>query len=535
MKRYFTALSDFYFLNKKIFKSNRFLFICLLAVFIIFDSRALSVDLLNGYDVDEFYFLRIMYSRQYYGFNHLEPQKFFSGFYSYGRLFWIINFIITYIPFAFEKYNAALFITRFLSSVFAVQGLLILKEIISRFGHKKLLLYTVCLLALSMIYFWAVGSWIHPDWIMMFFLLLAFYYYFDIQHDELRAPVNFLMAMAIALALKVQTLQLMPLLFLYTFKEFLLHPTIAGFIASVKKSFVAGIVLAVVFVVLNPYLLHPQGPKLFFDSFTKDLVSNKNNYWSAHIPTLAEKLDAYAGAYLSIGIMLIILVLALIFVYRNIKNLRANYEKFAFIISWVIMATYYMAFVNKTWAHYYLPIAVMALIVFYFTYPATQLKPNFSYALLTIVAVLQTVNLYQHFHVLTAWLYPEKILTTNNSYQLRNDITNFLDKHPDSKHAHLSFTYLLPIPLSSAHLNMNNVYHIPVVDHEQLTKISKLAPYPPDYVIVQKNMYYDGAGKSSRPENDAPVALIDSIKAGKIDHYKLIDSTKELLYIKRMK
>ena len=533
MKKYFTALGEIYRLNKLVFKRNVLLFVILLIPFLVIDYRVIDIDFVDAYDVDEFFFLKVLYSRQFFGFNHLDLQKFFSGFYSYGRPFWIIDFLVTYLPFTFHKYNLALFLTRVVSSLFAIQGFLIFKETLYKLAGKGYALLLITVTTLLMTYFWAAGSWLHPDWMMMYFVLLAFYYFFN-ERIENNHSQAFLMAIAIAVAVKVQSLQFMPLVALYLAKPFFLAPSVKTFINAVKQNLIALLVIGIVFIVLNPYLVHPKGPGLFYESFAKDMASNKTNNDAGYLPTFADKVNVFANAYLSPWVVILIAVAAVLFAVKGLSRFKLHYEGLVFIVTTVVVIAYYILMVNKAWPHYYLPIPFMLLLVMAITLPALLQKPQLLNMALGLVVVLQLVNTIVRFDYFKDWAQPQRRLAAAGNYAQYNAIVKTLNQFPDIKTASVMFTYDLPIPVNACHLDFSNVNHTPAPSLAELRHVSRLDPKPVDYLVVQKSKFYAADGIHALPAYKWSAALIDSIKAGQVADYKVASTDSSFIYIRRV-
>jgi hypothetical protein len=534
MRKYFTALAEIFKFNQLLFKKNWLLFAVLLVPFLIIDHRVIDIDLVDAYDVDEFFFLKILYSRQFYGFNHLDVQKFFSGFYSYGRPFWIINFIATYIPFAFHKYNTALFVSRIISSLFAIQGFLIFKETLYQLTRSKVSVITISILTLLMTYFWAAGSWLHPDWLMMYFMLLAFHYFFTSAKHGNYTSQAFLMALAIAVGVKVQSLQFMPLLALYYAKPFFVAPSVKTFISAVKQNLIAVLVIGIVFLALNPYLLHPKGFPLFAESFAKDMASNKDNNGAGYIPTFNDKVNVFAAAYLSQWIVALVALLSLWFAVFSLKNFKEQYEKLSFILTTAVVIAYYIFMVNKAWPHYYLPIPFMILLLVAFVLPALFKKIQMLRAALGILIILQIISTVVHFNYFMDWAQPQRRLSRNHNYEKYKVIAQTLNQYPDCKNASVMFTYDLPIPVNACHLDFNRVSHSPAPTLTELRYVSHFEPNPVDYLVIEKSKFYRPGSNQALPGATRIVALIDSIKAGQVSDFKAIAADSSFVYIKRV-
>lgn len=316
------------------------------------------------------------------------------GFYQYGFIYFFLNLLGVTPAILLDQTTFAIAIPRVITSLFAVGSLVFIYKF-SRLYIEKVpaLLFTIFFVTMPA--FWYNATWFHPDWPMTFWLL-GFVYF--LAKDKFEYSTNFWFAVlcyALAIAFKYQAITALPLLGLYVFYDNLKYITYANLLPRLKMLAIALISTVSIFILANPYILHPMGWNAFSGSFLANMESNAQNHGSAHEVTLIDKVNFAIGDYYLNIIFFFIFNLAAIWLAWRLfrKSERSIFPLIA--INYLINITYLLLFVNKAWQMYYLPVMTVGILLFiYFIKSLPQVKQKYLLVGALIVQLLVFGNSY---------------------------------------------------------------------------------------------------------------------------------------------
>ncbi|WP_300642616.1 glycosyltransferase family 39 protein [uncultured Helicobacter sp.] len=381
------------------------------------------------------------------GYLSLDLEKMFRiEFYNYGYIYYLLNVLVT-APFNLvEKYDWAIFAPRFVNGVFSVLNLWMVYKIANLYlaKNRSLLLVIFCLLIPG---FWHYGYIFKPDVFQAFFVLCSVYF---LCLDNFAYKKNFylsvlMLGLGIGVA-KFQAIMFAPLLCIYVFIPFLNKPTLKGFWQGCWKSFVVVLCLLLIWIVTNPYLLHPTGMKVWWNMFVFNMQSNATNHGSYTHISLVEKIWMENRFFLSIPI---ILFLSISFIVKIYKKRQYDNVWFCVFITFCISLAYLLLLVNKTWGSYYVSTIYLALLLLIPFFKRRQW-------LIGLLFALQVVNI---FCSQSIEYFAKRKTQTNETIQKSNEIVDVLKGNIDNTNVRI----YIDNPNFSYHqlgLTYKNVYQL---------------------------------------------------------------------------
>jgi 4-amino-4-deoxy-L-arabinose transferase-like glycosyltransferase len=373
-------------------------------IFFIFDYRWLDIATLQLYTADDYGFhgiLRKMYNAITDG---NFKRAFQYNFYSYGYSFFLLNEILCFPFIAAGNIEMVIFIPRMVSAVCALVSVYYIYKL-SRLYISEIASLLIVIFIMSMPAFWRNAVWFHPDWMMTCFLVISCYHLAIDQHEFGKNYRRALIFMGMAAGVKVQAITFIPLVLGYIFYDELTTLNFRSFALSVKRAFKAGFIVVLIFVLNNPYLLHPKGLRSFVTNVAFNMESNASNHFTYLDVTFMERLQVVDEYYLNYLFFALLLLLNIFIIVRSIV-LKEKNVFFITALSCIVNLIYLFVAVNKAWQHYYISsmlIAILALI------PATRLMlPRFAAWTLAVFCLLQF-----------AWYfnkYPEFISRDKNAF-----------------------------------------------------------------------------------------------------------------------
>lgn len=339
--------------------------ILVLATLIYVDAQYTNIGFLPLHSIDEHVFHGSLES-MYGGVVDFMPSKLFSyGFYQYGFIYFLLNLLICLPAFLLEYTSLTVFLPRLVTSLFAVGSLVLAYKFAKHYlGSIASVLFVFCIVTMPA--FWFNATWFHPDWAMTFFLIGSTFF---LQKDGWRFGREFYIAIlsfSLAVAFKYQAVTALPLIVMYVFYDNIRNPTTVGLKLALKRFSLSFVAVMGIFILSNPFILHPTGWKLFVGSFVVNLHSNATNHGITAIPTLWDKIHGAVGDYY-VGIVLFVLLLVVaIFSFKPLFK-RLDRSIFPVIsINFIINLVYLLFFVNKSWQIYYLPVILLgSLLILY--------------------------------------------------------------------------------------------------------------------------------------------------------------------------
>lgn len=338
-----------------------------LAVFIFLDLRHTDIIALQYYSIDEYSFQHVLY-KMHDGIRHADVRNIFQyTFYSYGFSYFFITDLLAF-PFLYtHNYELAIVIPRLLSSVAAVLALVYSYKILRLYVSAAAALILTALL-LTFPGFWLNGSWFHPDVLMTTLLIIAVYYFCK---DLFAFKRNYWLGVLFfseAIAIKLQAFTFLPLLLLILFHEEVTLFSFARFGANLWRAVKTGALLIGVFLLNNPFLLHPKGLRSFAGMFAENMQSNSTNHFSKVPVTITDKIHLALHDYYLLAPLLALLMLgALLFILKHFRDQKYHVLYFL-VVALLVNVVYLFLFVQKTWQHYYLTIGFLWMLTGVFLY-----------------------------------------------------------------------------------------------------------------------------------------------------------------------
>lgn len=360
-----------------------------LGFFAYMGYRYMDIQFLPATGGDEsvqFYQLLNMYE----GFRHFDIEKIFRfEFYNYGFVWYLLNLLVVAPFHILHNDSIAIFAPRVLNGVFSVLCLWMVYKI-SRLYLSGLYSYGIVLFVLLMPGFYAEGYLFKPDVFQAFFLLCSVYllaldnfsfgrkYYFSI--------VVFGLAVGVA---KFQAVMFFPMIFAYAFVPFFSSFGFKGFKKSFNRCVFSFLMVAFVWILTNPYLLHPRGFLAWWEMFVFNMHSNATNHGHYNHISLAQKIFSVVDFYFfEIFVFAILVVFCLIlfwrFFYLSVK--KESFDKSIFVcvgIGFFVSLIYLLFMVNKAWSNYYLSTIYLGVLLFI---PLFELK-NIKWILPLLLAI----------------------------------------------------------------------------------------------------------------------------------------------------
>ena len=463
--------------------------------------RHLNIGFLSLYSIDEYAFhgsLVYMYD----GLTSLDIKKlFYFRFYSYGFGFFFINLIATAPFFAVDNIEMTIYIPRIITSLFAVGSVWFVYKT-ARLYSTKYISILIALIILTMPGFYRNALWFHPDWMMTFFVVLSVYLF---AKDDWNFKKYFWWATAafgFSLATKIQAITFIPFVFLYIFYDSFKYKTFKGLKQKIKLFFKSiGIALSI-FIIANPYLIHPSGLKAFTLSFVANMKSNAENHGVDAEVTISDKLlnviDFY---YMEVALFIIILALAIYISFTIFKKSSKKSILPLISIYFIVNIAYLFFIVNKDWQHYYLTIfTLIPLILMY----VTNRFNKYNYLILGIFIAVQ-VSL--HIPEYRPLLNPIIELSKEERLKISNDLNSVLEPFVTSDTNILISAYQ-PFDFRSIGLVYENVH---LVSEEILEDMFVLEVYlkkpmaedrpkfkQKDFIVLSKNSIYFKEGAKDK-------------------------------------
>jgi len=418
-------------------------------VFVIFafvNFRHLNIGFLSLVEIDEYAFHHSLMN-MFEGVIELNLKKIFSFYlYSYGFIFFLINLIFTFPFFLFDNIEMTIYFPRIVSALFAVASLYII-YIFALNRSSKLVSYLIVLFVLTMPGFWRNAFWFHPDWMMTFFLLLSIFFYSKDNFDYKKYFWYGTFSFGFAISSKFQAITFYPFLFFYIFYEnfnlknfYNYKLKIILFIKSISVSII-------IFIITNPYILHPLGFEVWLVDFIGNMKSNNITHGAGEILDWKEKItNAITSYYFTLSIFIILIFLI---IFNSIKYFLHKKKNILNIISLYVLINliYLIFFVNKDWQHYYLSILMASSLLFIIKSKKTK------YILPIFMVLNLTFSFEQHKKI---FLYNP---ITQEHLQMSQSLVNIFSGKVD-KSTNILIDPYVPFNFTSLDMGYKNIHNI---------------------------------------------------------------------------
>jgi len=434
--------------------------ILLTLVFVVLayiNYRHLNIGFLSLYSIDEYAFHGSLIN-MYDGLTSFDIKKLFSfGFYSYGFGFFFLNLLATGPFFATDNIEMTIYIPRIITSLFAVGSVWFVYKIAREYTDKYFSIL-IALIILSMPGFWRNALWFHPDWMMVFFIVLSTYLFTKDNFEYKKYFWWAIFALGIAISVKVQAITFLPFAFLYIFYDNFQYKNFDKITYKIKLFLKSFFSLVVVFVVTNPYLIHPKGLKAFVAMFVENMKSNATNHGRVGDVSILEKIqNAIDFYYLDTILFFVVFILSIMILFSILKKDHKKSILPLISLYFISNIVYLFLMVNKDWQHYYLAIFILIPLLFiYFIYHFNKYK----YIILGGVLLMQlSTHISQYQDVLTKGFHPEKEISVEKQLDMSHSLTILLKPYINNKTNILISPYS-PFDFRSIGLTYKNIHSI---------------------------------------------------------------------------
>lgn len=351
------------------------------AIFCYMDYRYLDISYLAITSGDEFMQYHSL-QKMLGGIIHLNIEDLFRfDSYVYGFVWHLLNMLVV-APFHFtNNIEMAIYMPRVLNAVFSTLCLLVIFKI-ARLYLGYFYSYIIVLLAALMPGFYQNGYIFKPDVFQALLILVSVYY---LLKDNFAFKKNFYLgviffALSLGIA-KFQAIMFMPLIYLYIGYVFLRKPSKESMLFVIKYVALSTLFIFAVFILTNPYLLHPRGFGAWLSMFTLNMNSNVTNHGSYVDVSFLDRVNMIDFYYFTYIVFATLIIYCIYYLAKFFKSTK--FDVFMPVIgSMLISLIYLFLFVNKTWANYYSSTIFLCVVAF------VPLFLHFNYKTLAIFVIL---------------------------------------------------------------------------------------------------------------------------------------------------
>jgi len=452
----------------------KLILVTLFAAFAYVNYRHLNIGFLSFVENDEYVFHRSLIN-MFEGVIELNLKKLFSfHLYSYGFIFFLINLIFTFPFFLFDNTEMTIYFPRIVTALFAIGSLYII-YIFTLNRSSKLVSYLIILFILTMPGFWRNAFWFHPDWMMTFFILLSIYFYSKDNFDCKKYFWYGTLSFGFAISSKIQAITFYPFLFFYIFYENFNLKNFYNFKSKIFLLIKSTFFIIVIFIITNPYILHPLGFEAWLVDFADNMKSNNTNHGSGEILEWNEKITNAINAYYFTFNIFVILVFLITF--NSIKYFLNKKKNILNVISLYVLINliYLIFFVNKDWQHYYLSVLIASSLLFIIQ--SNKMK----YILLLFIIINFSLSIEQHKKI---FFYNP---ITEQHLQMSQSLVDIFSGEVD-KNTNILIDPYVPFDFKSLDLTYKNIHIIyGVLSKKYFIKDDWYKVYPSFVFFSEKN------------------------------------------------
>ncbi len=310
---------------------------------------------------DEFLFIRTLFKMADAISRHDWVGTFNYTWFNYGFAYFLGTLVITLPGMLTDQWTWIVMAPRMISTLSVAFSLGLIVDLFSRFRRPWVGLW-VSLGIVSMPYVWQVGTWFHPDCLMLFWCVCMIW---ALARDRGQSGRFFWWAvifLGCAIGTKFQAILVTPILLAYwasyrvdDFKREGYH---AGLFRRMGRDACRIVVtLSGIFFVWNPYIVHPMGFKAF-----KRLL-DINLAWGTEVVSIVDRFRfgvmlSYAGPIV-IGIVGGAVATSVVIACRRWTDFESRLIGIVGATA-VLNILYMVLAVNNGWPHYYLvPVVLM--------------------------------------------------------------------------------------------------------------------------------------------------------------------------------
>lgn len=320
-----------------------------------------DLSILQARSLDEYAFVEPLINISD-GIKVFSLEKIFSFiFYSYGFLYFFLNFLSTFL-YLDEIMNPAFISSiRVLAVSIFCANLLIFYKIIDQSIISLLERVVLMFILVTMPAIWTFSGYIHPDFLMMCSFLASVMSMIKADKQINKFYWFSLALYGFAISIKFQALIFFPF-YIWVWLAYLSDKSSKKvfFFRSIVKSL---FLILFIFIATNPYVLSSQGFDAWMASINADFLSNKTNHGNDERVLLMDKLNFSLFEFYYDKFVLAVLLFSSIFMVLK-ESYKKSFSVYGGIaIFCILYFCYLMFFVNKSWALYFLPFGIASIIV----------------------------------------------------------------------------------------------------------------------------------------------------------------------------
>lgn len=261
------------------------------------------------------------------------------------------------------------------------------------------------------------STWFHPDILMSTFVLSSVILF---HNSKLVFKKFGLVLFGLALCTKIQAILFMPIIGLIYLTQNKHQNYLSIFQGIIKLVTVPSII----YIIGNPYILHPKGFSAWLSAFLYNINSNKTNHNTNINLSYIDRLEwGLFKFYLPAFIFTIIVLFSILNIIKKLIKKEFSLD-FYISVTFLSQILYLVTQVNKGWHHYYLTSVLAAIILISFF--ASRLKNNGNFMLIMLMIAFSSS--FKDF-----WLQEVKnridltVSSDNTRYQYRSSIVRLGD------------------------------------------------------------------------------------------------------------
>lgn len=481
---------------KKTFLSIDFLVLLILVIFLVvitlpanyYPNDRTSLVLTT---IDEDAFQRVLFTI-HNGFLHFDPNKItISAFLSYGWTYFFLNAILTFPFYLLKMEGIIVILPRIISVICAAASVFMIYKIAS-FKMNRFLALLVSFFLLFIPAFYENAFWMHPDHMVVLALLACFYCLIKDQGECKKYFIYSLIALGIALTIKLTALVFFIIPITYAFYGLFLEKK-NRFIKFIKQLLLAGIIPVVSVIFFNPTILIPGRLLAIIQSLKESTVDNKTNHGYAVSNINLDSIYHYVLNEYYVPIIILFLLIILFCVGAFVELRAKNKRPIVFLsgLWFIFFLLYNLTQVAKLWQHYYLPVFMFAPLALITLAYFKKIKYYLLYLIIFIISVqgiLQINNIYNVFYSNTITDNNRDYggtINTNHQKEVVNHSVKIL-KDKSIKAESVLVSPYLPFPLKMYNLDYTSLNRV----YGALSEGMLINYGYPDLIILEKDNIY---------------------------------------------
>lgn len=350
-------------------------------------SGWLDIDILRSKSLDEYVFHRVILNI-HEGFLNFDLRQIFSiYFYLYGFSYFFLNYLLV-LPFLDLETNLIVFLPRIISTFSMFMTWLFLHKLIVLKNADIWITYLILVLFMFMPGVWLNATWFHPDFLMTWTMMISIYFLFISKFSFNHYFLLSIVAWSFAISIKFQAVMLAPL-YGWFFLDRVSNSNSKTEI--MRQLIVTTSIVLLIYLILNPYLLHPEGIMAWIDSAIFEFKKN-----SVDDIAILDKLEsAFLSFFISKIIFVCICSISIYLIFRDIISKSFTFEggiSFCYLVNLSLL----IYFSNKLWPHYYLPLGIYALIILGIELPKLRSFVKNKYIYSSVLIILAISQIYSN-------------------------------------------------------------------------------------------------------------------------------------------